>query len=305
MSISLHERAETVRRFNRFYTRQIGALQEHLLQAEFSLTEARILYELGASAGLKSSELCQMLGLDAGYVSRVISGFEKKGLIGKTRSASDARASQIQLTDAGRSVLASLEQGARAEVVQMLEGLPEPQQEQLAQAMQRIQALLGNTDPTYLLRDPVAGDMGIVVQQQASLYAREYGWNSQFEALVADIVAKYLREFDPSCERCWIAEKDGAVIGSVFVVRHDENTAKLRMLYVDASARGLGIGKRLLEESLRFARQAGYTRMILWTTDVLSDARRLYQKAGFQLLEEERVQSFGKELGSQVWGRDL
>lgn len=305
MSASLYERAETVRRFNRFYTRQIGALQEHLLQAEFSLTETRILYELGASTGLKSAELCQLLGLDAGYVSRVIGGFEKQGLIGKTRSASDARASQIQLTDAGRSVLASLELAAREEVVHMLQGLPEPQQEHLTQAMKRIQALLGDTDSSYLLRDPVSGDMGIVVQQQARLYAREYGWNSEFEALVADIVAKYLREFDASCERCWIAEKDAAVIGSVFVVRHDQTTAKLRMLYVDASARGLGIGKRLLEESLRFARDAGYQRMILWTTDVLGDARRLYQKAGFQLVEEERVQSFGKELGSQVWALDL
>jgi DNA-binding MarR family transcriptional regulator/GNAT superfamily N-acetyltransferase len=305
MSAAITERAETVRRFNRFYTHQIGALQEHLLKAEFSLTEARILYELGASVGLKSSDLCQMLSLDAGYVSRVIGGFEKKGLIGRTRSASDGRASQIRLTDPGRTVLASLEQAAREEVVLMLQGLPEPQQEQLTQAMKRIQTLLGDRDPSYLLRDPVAGDMGIVVQQQAQLYSREYGWNSEFEALVAEIVAKYLREFDPSCERCWIAEKDGKVIGSVFVVRHDETTAKLRMLYVDASARGMGIGNRLLEESLRFARHAGYKSMILWTTSVLCDARKLYQKAGFQWVEEEQVHSFGKDLVSQTWARDL
>lgn len=289
MTATIMERADTVRRFNRFYTRQIGTLQEHLLQAEFSLTEARILYELGASAGLKSSDLCHMLGLDAGYLSRVIGGFEKKGLISRTRSATDARASQIQLTDPGRTVLASLEQAAREEVVVMLQGLPEPQQEQLIQAMRRIQTQLGDRDPSYLLRDPRAGDMGIVVQQQAQLYAREYGWNTEFEALVAEIVAKYLREFDQSCERCWIAEKDGMVIGSVFVVRHDETTAKLRMLYVDASARGMGIGNRLLEESLRFARHVGYKSMILWTTSVLSDARKLYQKAGFQLVEEEQV----------------
>jgi N-acetylglutamate synthase-like GNAT family acetyltransferase len=202
-------------------------------------------------------------------------------------------------------VLASLEQAAREEVVLMLQGLPEPQQEQLTQAMKRIQTLLGDTDPSYLLRDPEAGDMGIVVQQQAQLYAREYGWNSEFEALVAEIVAKYLREFDQSCERCWIAEKDGKVIGSVFVVRHDETTSKLRMLYVDASARGMGIGNRLLEESLRFARGAGYRSMMLWTTSVLCDARKLYQKAGFQLVEEEQVHSFGKDLVSQTWARDL
>ncbi|WP_085728536.1 bifunctional helix-turn-helix transcriptional regulator/GNAT family N-acetyltransferase [Pseudomonas sp. R37(2017)] len=305
MAPTIMERADTVRRFNRFYTRQIGALQEHLLQAEFSLTEARILYELGASTGLKSSDLCHLLGLDAGYLSRVIGGFEKKGLISRSRSAIDARASQIQLTEPGRTVLASLEQAAREEVVVMLQGLSEPQQEQLIQAMRRIQTQLGDGDPSYILRDPRAGDMGIVVQQQAQLYAREYGWNTEFEALVAEIVANYLREFDQSCERCWIAEKDCTVIGSVFVVKHDETTAKLRMLYVDASARGMGIGNRLLEESLRFARHAGYKRMILWTTSVLADARKLYQKAGFQLVEEEQVHSFGKDLVSQTWARDL
>lgn len=305
MTATIMERADAVRSFNRFYTRQIGALQEHLLQAEFSLTEARILYELGASVGLKSSDLCQMLSLDAGYLSRVIGGFEKKGLISRSRSAIDARASQIQLTDTGRTVLASLEQAAREEVGVMLEGLSEPQQEHLIHAMRRIQTLLGDRDRSYILRDPRPGDMGIVVQQQAQLYAREYGWNTEFEALVAEIVAQYLREFDRSCERCWIAEKDGMVIGSVFVVRHDETTAKLRMLYVDASTRGMGIGNRLLEESLQFARHAGYTRMILWTTSVLSDARKLYRKAGFQLVEEEQVQSFGQDLVSQTWARDL
>jgi len=305
MTTTLLERADIVRRFNRFYTRQIGALQEHLLQAEFSLTEARILFELGASAGLKSSVLCHLLGLDAGYLSRLIGGFEKKGLISRSRSAIDARASQIQLTEPGRQVLASLEQAAREEVMLMLQGLSEPQQEQLIQAMRKIQTQLGDGDRSYILRDPQAGDMGIVVQQQAQLYAREYGWNMEFEALVAEIVANYLREFDPSCERCWIAEKEGTVIGSVFVVKHDQTTAKLRMLYVDASVRGMGIGKRLLEESIRFARLAGYKHMILWTTSVLVDARKLYQKAGFQLVEEEQVHSFGKDLVSQTWAREL
>lgn len=305
MTTSLMARAEAIRRFNRFYTRQIGALREHLLQAEFSLSESRILYELGTSAGLTSAELCQMLGLDAGYLSRIISGFEKKGLISKTRSPSDARALLIQLTNAGKAVLASLEQAAREEVMAMLQGMPESRQEQLTQAMQQVQSLLADNDSSYLLRDPRAGDMGTVVQQQAELYTREYGWNSEFEALVAEIVARFLREFDPSGERCWIAEKDGKVIGSVFVVRHDESTAKLRMLYVDASARGLGIGNRLVEETLRFARQAGYKRMILWTTSILTDARKLYQRAGFQLVEEEPVHSFGKDLVSQTWAKDL
>lgn len=305
MTSTLTERAEAVRRFNRSYTRKIGVLREHLAESEFSLSESRILYEVGAGSSVTSADLCQLLGLDAGYLSRIISGFVKKGLIAKTRSATDGRASLIQLTDTGHTVLAGLEQAARAEVMAMLQGMPEARQHQLVQAMGQVQSLLGDGNATYLLRDPQPGDMGLVVQQQAQLYAREYGWNSEFEALVAEIVANYLREFDPAGERCWIAEKDGHVIGSVFVVRHDEHTAKLRMLYVDGSARGLGVGKRLLEETLRFARNAGYQRMILWTTSVLVDARRLYQKAGFQLIEEQPVHSFGKDLVSQTWARDL
>jgi len=246
-----------------------------------------------------------MLSLDAGYLSRLTSGFEKNGLIQKVRSATDARAVQLHLTDLGRAVLAPLEQQTQDEVIALLDGLPEPQQRQLTDAMQRIQALLQGSTSSYLLRDPRPGDMGLVVQQQSALYAREYQWNWEFEALVAEIVAKYLREFDPTRERCWIAEKDGEVVGAVFVVRHDETTAKLRMLYVDASARGLGIGQRLVDECLRFARDAGYTRMMLWTMSALTDARKLYQKAGFELVEEEPTLSFGKQLVSQTWARML
>ncbi|NUU38638.1 helix-turn-helix domain-containing GNAT family N-acetyltransferase [Pseudomonas sp. C2B4] len=301
----LIERADIVRRFNRFYTHQIGVLQEHLLQSEFSLTETRILYELASRGDLTSADLRQMLSLDAGYMSRMTSGFEKKGLIQKVRSATDARASQLHITERGRSVLAPLEKASREEVIAMLERLSEPQQHQLIVAMKLIENLLGERDSSYLLRDPQAGDMGKVVQQQAALYTREYGWNSEFEALVAEIVARYLREFDPASDRCWIAEKNGEVIGSVFVVRHDETTAKLRMLYVDASARGLGIGQRLVEECLRFARQAGYRKMVLWTMSALVDARKLYQKAGFELVEEEPTHSFGKDLVSQTWAREL
>ncbi|MGJ7514414.1 bifunctional helix-turn-helix transcriptional regulator/GNAT family N-acetyltransferase [Pseudomonas baetica] len=301
----LIERADFVRRFNRFYTHQIGVLQEHLLQSEFSLTETRILYELASRGDLTSADLRQMLSLDAGYMSRMTSGFEKKGLIQKVRSATDARASQLHITDLGRSVLAPLEKRSREEVIAMLERLSEPQQHQLIAAMKLIENLLGERESSYLLRDPQPGDMGKVVQQQAALYTREYGWNGEFEALVAEIVSRYLREFDPATDRCWIAEKNGEVIGSVFVVRHDETTAKLRMLYVDASARGLGIGQRLVEECLRFARQAGYKKIVLWTMSVLTDARKLYQKAGFELVEEEQTHSFGKDLVSQTWAREL
>lgn len=305
MTTPSNDHVETVRQFNRFYTQQIGVLQEHLNQAEFSLTESRILFELGARAALTSADLCQLLGLNAGYLSRIINGFEKNKLIEKTRSTSDARASELKLTETGRGVLESLEQASRQAVGTLLQRLPESEQDQLVQAMKQVRQLLGERTTSYLLRDPQAGDMGLVVQQQAALYTREYGWNSEFEALVAEIVAKFLREFDRTCERCWIAEKDGKVVGSIFVVRHDDKTAKLRMLYVDASARGLGIGKRLIEECMAFARHAGYEKMMLWTTSILTDARRLYQKAGFELIEEEPMHSFGKDLVSETWRRDL
>ena len=298
-------RQEAIRAFNRFYTHQLGLLDEHLLSSEFSLTEARILFELGLRSDLTGSDLRQQLGLDAGYISRVISGLEKKGLIDKVRSDTDARALAIRLTEQGRVCLASLEGASGDAVKSLLDQLKEPQQLELVQAMAQIQALLGQSERSYILRDPRPGDMGTVVQQQAALYSGEYGWNSEFEALVAEIVAKYLREFDPTRERCWIAEQGGQVVGSIFVARHDENTAKLRMLYVDARARGLGIGKRLVDETLRFARQAGYKRMILWTTSNLTTARKLYQGAGFELIEEEEVNSFGKDLVSQTWARDL
>lgn len=305
MTTTLVERAAIIRGFNRFYTHQICVLQEHLLQSDFSLTEIRVMYELSSRGDLTSADLCQMLGLDAGYLSRLISGFEKKGLIQKVRSVTDARAVQLHLSDLGRSVLAPLENQTQQEVIALLQALPEQQQQQLTASMQRIQTLLQGGTPSYLLRDPQPGDMGLVVQQQSALYAREYHWNWEFEALVSEIVAKYLREFDPSAERCWIAEKDGEVVGSIFVVRHDETTAKLRMLYVDASARGMGIGQRLVEECLRFARHAGYKSMLLWTVDALTDARKLYQKAGFRLVDEEATVSFGKSLISETWAREL
>lgn len=301
----LEERTETVRRFNRFYTRRIGVLHEHLLESDFSLTEVRILYELAHREGMTSADLCRELGLNAGYVSRVISGFEKKGLLAKVRSAADARIAQLQLTDAGRATFQPLNDASKREVAAMLEQLREPAQQQLIDAMTEIEALLGETERTYILRDPQPGDMGWIVCRQAMLYAREYGWNAEFEALVAEIVAKFIREFDPKAERCWIAEKDGKPVGSVFVVREDEETAKLRLLYVDASARGLGIGHRLVDECLRFARLAGYKKMMLWTNSVLVDARRIYERAGFQLAEEEAHHSFGKDLVGQIWVREL
>lgn len=303
---TLHDRAEAIRRFNRFYTRHIGALHEHLLASEFSLTECRILYELAHRPAISTSDLCRELNLDAGYVSRVVSGFEKKGLVIKTRSVADARVGQLELTNAGRAAFAPLDNASRNDIFAVLKQLPEPAQKQLVDAMNDIQNLLSDKAPAgYVLRDPLPGDMGLVMANQAVVYAREFGWNSEYEALVAEIVAKFIRDFDRRCERCWIAEKDGKMVGSVFVVRQDETTAKLRLLYVDGGARGLGIGHRLVDECLRFARQVGYKRMMLWTNSILVDARRIYEKAGFQLVEEEAHHSFGKDLVGQIWARDL
>ena len=302
---SLSERTEIVRRFNRFYTRQIGVLHEHLLDSAFSLTEVRILYELAHREQLTSADLCRELGLNAGYLSRVISGFEKQGLIAKTRSPTDARAAQLQLTEQGQRTLAPLVDASRREVAAMLGRLPPTAQQELVAAMGQIQGLLGEPSPAYVLRNPQPGDMGWIIHRQAVLYAQEYGWNSEYEALVADILAKFVREFDPARERCWIAEKDGKVIGSVFIVRQDDTTAKLRLLYVEPCARGLGIGSRLVDECLRFSRQVGYTNMVLWTNSILTDARRIYDKAGFQLVEKEAHHSFGKDLVGQVLAREL
>lgn len=301
----LEERTEFVRSFNRFYTRQIGVLHEHLLDSEFSLTEVRILYELAHRPLLTSSDLCRELGLNAGYVSRVIKGFDKKGLVLKRRSPSDGRATQLQLTDKGQATFAPLNEASQREVIAMLERLSPAEQDQLIGAMGQIRELLGDDEPGYLLRDPRPGDMGWIVHRQAVLYGQEYGWNSEYEALIAEIVAKYLREFDPRHERCWIAEKAGRVVGSVFVVHQDEATAKLRLLYVEPGARGLGIGSRLVDECLRFARQVGYARIVLWTNSVLASARHIYERAGFQLVEETPHHSFGHDLIGQVWRRDL
>lgn len=302
----IHDRALTVRRFNRFYTRLMGLLHEHLLASAFSLTEVRILYELAHRPALTASDLCRELGLDAGYLSRVIAGFEKKGLVERTRSPADGRVAQLELTEAGRATFQPLEDASQREVVAMLEKLSVPEQRQLVSAMGEIESLLQEERvPTYILRDPQPGDMGWVIHRQGALYAEEYGWSIEFEALVAEIVVKYMRDYDPASDRCWIAEKDGKIVGSVFLVRHDETTAKLRLLYVEPSARGLGIGRRLVEECMRHARLLGYRRMVLWTNAGLDAARHIYEKAGFALIEEERHHSFGKDLTGQIFARDL
>ena len=297
-------RVGDVRRFNRFWTRQIGVLREGYLESPFSLTEVRVFYELAHREETTAGELGEELGLDAGYLSRILSGFQKHGLIRKRPSEADGRRRLLRLTERGREAFAPLEARSRSEIGAMLGGISIAGQERLVEAMRAIERLLSfRPDPVipYLLRPPQPGDMGWVVHRHGVLYAREYGWDERFEALVAGIVAKFIQEYEPRVERCWIAERDGEVVGCVFLVRESEEVAKLRLLLVEPEARGLGIGSRLVEECIRFARQAGYLKITLWTNDVLNSARRIYEAMGFQLVHEKPHRSFGHDLVGQTW----
>jgi DNA-binding MarR family transcriptional regulator/N-acetylglutamate synthase-like GNAT family acetyltransferase len=299
-----NRRVGAVRRFNRFWTRQIGVLREGYLESSFSLTEVRVLYELAHREETTASELGEELGLDAGYLSRVLRGFEKHGLIHKRPSEADGRRRLLRLTERGREAFAPLDARSRNDIGAMLGSLPVAEQERLVEAMRTIEELLSaRPDPAvpYLLRPPWPGDMGWVVHRHGDLYAREYGWDERFEALVAEIVAQFIQQYDPRRERCWIAERDDEIVGCVFLVRESEEIAKLRLLLVEPKARGLGIGSRLVEECIRFARQAGYRKITLWTNDVLSSARRIYEGMGFRLFREEPHHSFGHDLVGQTW----
>lgn len=299
-----------VRRFNRFHTRLVGALNEHLLASDYSLPQVRVLYEIANAEEDRSPsarELGEVLRMDTGYLSRVVSGLEGDGLIARTPSADNAKRLALTLTAEGRRVFAGLNTASAEEVVGLLAPLSEAERGQLVGAMHRIRRLLGDAPAkrAFVLRDPEPGDLGWIAHRQGLLYAREYGWDWTFEALVAEIVGQFAKEFIPGRERCWVAEMESEVVGSVFVVRQDHETAKLRLLYVDPAARGLGLGRRLVDECLGFARGAGYRRIVLWTNDVLVSARRIYEATGFSLIEEEPHRSFGQDLVGQVWGRDL
>ncbi|HEX2037258.1 MAG TPA: helix-turn-helix domain-containing GNAT family N-acetyltransferase [Chloroflexota bacterium] len=300
----LAPRIAAVRRFNRFYTRQIGLLGGRYLRSPFSLTEARVLYELAQGQVTTASELCKTIGLDAGYLSRILRGFERQGLIEKRPSAADARQSLVSLTAPGREAFARLNARSSEEIGAMLGRLSTAQQVRLVQAMETVAALLGERPQAgtpYILRPHRPGDMGWVVQRHGLLYAQEYGFDERFEALVAGIVAAFIQQYDPRRERCWIAERDGVPVGSVFLVRESETEARLRLLLVEPHARGLGIGRRLVQECLDFARAAGYRKVILWTQSILLAARHLYAQAGFRLVHQGPHHSFGRDLVEETW----
>jgi DNA-binding MarR family transcriptional regulator len=300
----LSQPVESVRRFNRFYTKKIGVLHEGLLKSPFSLTEARVIYELAHHEKTTATELSHELGLDPGYLSRILRHFNKRGLIDKKRSKTDARQSVLWLTEQGQDAFAMLNSRSRNEVGAMLGELAVTDQNRLVEAMHAIERILGAQPEhkvPYLLRPHQPGDMGWVVHRHGVLYAEEYGWDEHFEALVAGIVAKFIEHANPKKERCWIAEMQGEIVGSVFLVKKSERVAKLRLLLVEPKARGLGIGTRLVNECIRFAKQAGYRKITLWTNDVLHAARLIYEKTGFHLVREEPHHSFGFDLIGETW----
>ncbi|MGA2883250.1 MAG: helix-turn-helix domain-containing GNAT family N-acetyltransferase [Bryobacteraceae bacterium] len=293
-----------VRRFNRFYTRQIGLLGKGYLDSPFTLAEVRVLYELAHRDAPTASEIGKALRLDAGYLSRMLLSFRKRGFLARKASQKDARRSHLSLTKQGRAEFRALEAKSEAGVSKMIERLSTEEQNRLTGAMGTVERLLGErTEPKtpYLLRAHQPGDMGWVIHRHGVLYAQEYGWDERFEALVARIAAEFIQKFDAKRERCWIAERDGAIVGSVFLVRKSDRVAKLRLLLVEPSARGLGIGGRLVCECVRFARQVGYRKITLWTQSNLAAARHIYRKAGFSIVKRERNQSFGSVLVSETW----
>lgn len=297
------DRIAAVRAFNRSYTKFLGALNEHLLSTPYSLTEARVLFELGQRDETEVAALRQATGLDAGYLSRVLSRFEDNGHVRRDRSGSDARRQVIRLTNKGRDAFRVLDTKSVGQIRELLADLTDEEQVRLLEAMEMIRNRVDRptTRPDVALRDPAPGDFGWVIERNGALYAAEHGFDSSYEALVARIVAGYLDKHDPDRERAWIAELNGERVGAVFCVRKDDTTAKLRLLHVEPSARGAGVGSVLVDECVRFAKSAGYREMELWTVSLLAPARRIYQRAGFTLAEEDTSQRFGKELTGQTW----
>jgi DNA-binding MarR family transcriptional regulator/N-acetylglutamate synthase-like GNAT family acetyltransferase len=303
------EAVDTVRAFNRFYTQRFGLLGRGLNGSDYALTEVRVMYELAHADGTGATDLARTLSLDLGYVSRLVKKLHASGLIKRTPSTSDGRQTLLTLTAKGVKVFAPIEQATRDQVGSMLDALPVDHHKPLLDSMQTIHRVLRNVEeraPTsYVIRDPRVGDIAWVIHRQAVLYAHEFGWNAEFEGLLAEIASAFIKKFDPAFEHCWIAERDGAITGAVFLVKKSARVAQLRMLYVEPSGRGLGIGARLVEECIAFARARRYRTMVLWTNDILGSARKIYVAAGFELVRSERHHSFGKDLVGQYWSLDL
>ena len=303
---NLEDSISTVRRFNRLFTRQIGVLREGLLHSPYALTEARIIYELAHRDVVTAADLCRELGLDAGYLSRIVSRLEQQGLLDRLPSESDGRQRLLRLTSAGEQAFALLDKRARDEVAEMLHNLSEEEQQRLLTSMQTIESVFDKgksfkfAEP-FFLRSHESGDMGWVTHRHGVLYRQEYGWDERFEALVAQVVSDFINHYNPARERCWIAEMGGEIVGSVFVVQASETVAKLRLLLVEPKARGLGLGSHLVEECIRFARRHGYKKMMLWTNSILVAARHIYERAGFKLVAQEPHHSFGHDLIGETW----
>ena len=302
----LTEDVAIFRCFNRMYTRFIGTLNEGLLNSEFSLAEARVLYELATRDAPKAREIADELGMDAGYLSRLLGKFERDGLLTRKASEQDGRYADLTLTGRGRTAFKKLNVLSEEQAQTVLEDLSPSARMQLIDCMRTMEGILSKTDRKrlpYILRPHRVGDMGWIVHREGVGYAEQYGWDETFEALVARIVDQFITNFDPSRERCWIAEIDGAHVGHIFLVKHPEepDTAKLRLLFVEPSARGMGLGDALVMECVRFARTAGYKKVVLWTQSILVGAHRIYERAGFRLVSEAPHRSFGKDLVGQTW----
>jgi DNA-binding MarR family transcriptional regulator/predicted N-acetyltransferase YhbS len=305
---SFDQRVAELRRFNRFYTQRIGVLEDGLLDSPFSLTQARVLYELASAEQPTAAQLGKQLGLDRGYLSRILRGFERRGLVCRTPSPSDRRLGLLSLTQSGRSAFAKLDARSQATVGALLGNLPDEEQTRLVAAARTIERVLDHragVGVDDLLRPHRPGDMGWVVSRHGALYAEEYGFNAEFEALVAEIAAKFLRDFNPHREFCRIAQRNGENVGSVMLVEHSATIAKLRLLLVEPHARGHGIGGRLVQECLRFSREARYLKITLWTNSVLFAARRLYEKSGFRMVDAYPHHSFGHDLVAETWELEL
>lgn len=305
---TLASRIEAVRRFSRFYTRRIGVLEETLLHSPFSLPEGRLVYEIANRDRPVAQELCRDLGLDPGYVSRLLKALEKRGCVVRVRSTTDKRQTELTLTAKGRRLWGAMNEQSRQDIAALLAELPTVRQDELVKALSTVERLLDEPPEKrmpFTLRPHQPGDMGWIIRRQTQLYASEYGWDGTFEAMLAEIAGKFVAKFDAKSDNCWIAERNGEIVGSVFLVRAGKTNGQLRMLYVEPAARSLGIGQRLVQECIEDARRKGYRKLMLWTNDILVSARKIYIAAGFQLVREDRHNSFGKKLVGQYWMLDL